>query len=154
MDDVKRILVVSRSTRGCRKAVHYGVSLAKKYGSELCILHVIHDPFGYDSWDLPTLLLYIQPTQAEYKKLQQKARAEIDEILNLERTKGILIKELVKEGKPVEEILRVVEEEKIDLIVMLGHKEGRLEHLLFCRDVESLIRKMPCSVMLVKEDLH
>lgn len=154
MDDIKRILVVSRSTRGCRKAVHYGVSLAKKYGSELCILHVIHDPFGYESWDLPTLLLYIQPTQAEYKRLQQKAKAEIDEILSLERTKGMPMKELVREGNPAEEILRVIEEEKIDLVVMLGHKQGRLEHLFFCRDVESLIRKMPCSVMLVKEDLH
>jgi hypothetical protein len=27
MDDVKRILIISRSTKYCRKAVHYGISL-------------------------------------------------------------------------------------------------------------------------------
>ncbi|HAM53796.1 MAG TPA: universal stress protein, partial [Nitrospiraceae bacterium] len=40
MDDVKRILVVSRMTTYCRKAVHYGVSLSQKYGAELLVVHV------------------------------------------------------------------------------------------------------------------
>jgi len=30
MEDVKRILVVSRDTKDCKKAVHYGVSLARE----------------------------------------------------------------------------------------------------------------------------
>ena len=45
MEDFKRILVISRSKKDCRKAVHYGVSLAKKYRAELYVMHVVHDPF-------------------------------------------------------------------------------------------------------------
>ena len=37
MDDVKRILVVSRLTAHCGKAVHYGISLAKKYAASLAV---------------------------------------------------------------------------------------------------------------------
>ena len=48
MEDVKRILVISRMTKYCKKAVHYGVSLAKKYEAELYVIHVIHNPFGYE----------------------------------------------------------------------------------------------------------
>jgi ribonuclease P protein component len=31
MEDVKRILVLSSMTKSSRKAIHYGVSLSKKY---------------------------------------------------------------------------------------------------------------------------
>jgi nucleotide-binding universal stress UspA family protein len=40
-------------TMYCKKAVHYGISLAKKYGAALTIVHVIHDPFGIEGWNLP-----------------------------------------------------------------------------------------------------
>jgi nucleotide-binding universal stress UspA family protein len=47
----------------------------------------------------------------------------------------------------------MVEDEKIDLIVMLAYEEGRLEHLFLGRDNDKLIRKMPCSILLVKHEL-
>jgi len=77
MEDVKRILVVSRSTKNCRKAVHYGVSLAKKYGAELYIVHVIHDPFSLEGWNLP-----IPSLHEEYEKLKLGAKEELDRIIS------------------------------------------------------------------------
>jgi universal stress protein A len=35
---------------------------------------------------------------------------------------------------------------------MLAHEEGRMEHFLFGQSNEALIRKMPCSVLLVKKE--
>ena len=52
MKDVNRILVVSRSTKHCQKAVHYGVSLAQKYGAKLFVIHVMHNPFMLEGWNL------------------------------------------------------------------------------------------------------
>ena len=46
MKDVKRILVVSRMTENCRKAVQYGISMSQKNNAELYVVHVIHNPFG------------------------------------------------------------------------------------------------------------
>lgn len=43
---------------------------------------------------------------------------------------------------------------KDHLLIMLAHEEGRIEHFLFGRDNEDLIRKMPCSIMLVKKEFH
>ena len=57
---------------------------------------------------------------------------------------------LAMEGKPVKEIMAAVKEEKIDLIIMSAHEEGRFEHYMFGRTVEELTRKMPCSILLVK----
>jgi len=144
MDDIKRILVVSRSTKNCRKAVHYGISLAKQYNSKLYVLHVIHDPFSIDGWNLP-----IPSLEQEYKNLVKKVGEDVDRIIKSEQADGLEITEWIRDGKPVDEVIKVVKDEKIDLIIMSAHEEGRLEHYLFGRSVENLTRKMPCSIFLV-----
>ena len=90
--------------------------------------------------------------EEEYKKIQRKAKAELDAIIKAEIGGGLAVKELIKGGEPTEEILKVVQKENIDLIVMLAHEEGRLEHFLFGHNNEALIRKMPCSIMMVKKE--
>ncbi len=149
MEDVKRILVVSSMTKSSRKAIHYGVSLSKKYGSELYVLHVIYHPFGFDleGWNLP-----IPSLEEEYKRIIKEAKEELDTVISQEKKKGMSIKEMIREGEPAKEILKVVKEENINLIVMLAHSEWRLEHFLFGRIKEEIIRKIPCSILLVKED--
>ena len=144
MDDIKRILVVSRSTKNCKKALHYGISLARQNKSKLYVLHVIHDPFSLEGWNLP-----VPSLKQEYENLVKKTREEIDRIIKSEQAEGLQITEWIREGKPVEEVIAAVKEEKIDLIVMSVHKEGRFEHYLFGRAVEELTRKMPCSIFLV-----
>ena len=147
MEEIKRILVVSTMTKYCEKAVRYGVSLCQKYGSELTVLHVVHDPIIFWGWNLP-----IPSLEAELKKTMDEAKKELDAVIRAEKKKGVTIKELVLEGKPADEILRVVSEEKIDLIILLAHQEGHLEHFLFGRTNEEIVRRMPCSVLLLKKE--
>ncbi|MGE5173917.1 MAG: universal stress protein [Betaproteobacteria bacterium] len=145
MDDVKRILVVSRLTAHCRKAVHYGISLAKKYGASLYVMHVVHNPFGLEGWNLP-------PFERDFGILLKKSREDIDAAINVERGKGMEIKEVIREGEPTTVVFEVVKEEHIDLLIMLAHEEGRLEHFLFGRSNEEIVRRMPCSIFLVKKE--
>ena len=149
MQEIKRILVVSQLSEHCKKAIRFGISLCRNYKAELYVLHVIHDPFA--RWELP--MMGIHSVREEYKGIQEKVKTHLDSIINAERGKGVDITEYVKVGKPLDEILKVIEKEKIELAIMVAHKEGRLEHFLFCRDIEAIIRNMPCSVMLVKEDV-
>ncbi|MEW6601744.1 MAG: universal stress protein [Nitrospirota bacterium] len=147
MEDIKRILVVSRSTKDCRKAVHYGISLSQKYGAKLYVIHVVHDPFSIEGWNLP-----VPSLAKEYKKLLIDTKKELAAVINKERKKGTKVKQLVKKGEPVKEIFKLVRDENIDLIIMLAHEEGRLEHFLFGRSNEEIVRKMPCSVLMVKKE--
>jgi universal stress protein A len=146
-EDIKRILVVSRITKNCR-AIHYGISLARKYGAELTIVHIIHNPFGLEGWNVPMMSL-----EKEYENLLEEAKADLEKIIMLEKGKGLPIKKLIREGEPTEEILKVVNEENTDLLIACHDEESRLEHFLFCRSNEELIRQMPCSIMLVKNEL-
>ena len=150
MEGIKRILVVCRSTKHCDMAVLHGIDLAKQWGAKLYAIHVLDDPFGLDAWSLPVVSL--KDIQEEYKHMQSKARADLDQIIEEEKGKGLPIEVSVEDGDPDEKILDFVKENKIDLLIMLAHEEGRLEHLLFGRSIDKIVRKLPCSVLLVKQE--
>ncbi|NJD56072.1 MAG: universal stress protein [Nitrospirae bacterium] len=147
MDDLKRILVVSRDTRYCKKAVHYGMFLARCYGAELFVIHVVHNPFSIQGWNLP-----IPSLAEEYQKILRETKEELTEIIRQEKEKGVHVTQLVREGEPTTEILQAVRDEHIDLLIMLAHEEGRLEHFLFGRSNDEIFRAMPCSILMVKRE--
>jgi nucleotide-binding universal stress UspA family protein len=148
MEDIKRILAVSWMTQSCQSTVHYAVSLAAKYSAELSVIHVI-DKLWAQGWNLPVI------SQAEERRKDvERIRAELDNIIGGETDEGVKIKKIIKEGDPVEEILKVLGEEKIDLVIMRAHEEGRIESLLVGSSNDAIIRKMPCSIFLVKSELE
>jgi universal stress protein A len=146
MEQVRRILVVATDIKYSQEAVHYGVSLARKYGAELIVLHVEHDPFGIDGWNLPFLSV-----EEEYKNLLKEAKENLSKLIRTEMAKGLPVKEMILAGEPTAVILKVIREEEIDLLILLAQQEGRLEHFLFGRTNDVILRKMPCSVLLVKK---
>ena len=103
MEDVKRILVVSRDTKYGRKAVHYGFSLARQYGAKLYVIHVSHNPFSLQGWNLP-----IPSLEKEYERLRRDTRKKLATMIDSEKKKGMKVKQLVKEGDPEKEIFKAV----------------------------------------------
>lgn len=148
MNEYKRILVAARMIQSCRKAIQHGVSLAQKYKAELYVIHSVYNPFDLRGWGMGTRTL-----AKEYEKSMLDAKRQLANLVEDERkTRGMSIKEIVHEGEPTEEILKTIEKEQIDLLVMLAHEEGHLEDLLFNRSIDELVRRMPCSIMLVKKE--
>ena len=147
MNDIRRIMAVASDIKHSRETVRYGVSLAKKFGAELVVLHVEHDPFGAHGWNLPFLSV-----DEEYKVLLKEAKKNLEEVLRVESVNGLPVKEVIRHGEPIGVIRKVVGEEKIDLLLMPAHEENRLEHFLFGRINEAIVRRMPCSILLVKQE--
>jgi len=151
MEDIKRILVVTRTTKYCRKAVHYGILMAKKHEADLYVIHAIHNPFGLEGWNVP--LPSHTVLEEEYRNMQEEAKADLDKMIDAEKARGMAIEVLISTGEDTNKaVFRIVEEKKIDLLIMRAHTEWRLEHFLFGRSNEEIIRKIPCSIMLVKDE--
>jgi universal stress protein A len=149
MHDIKRILVVSTSTSTCKKAIHYGVSLAKQYGAKLYIFHSEYDPFDLEGWGLP--IPSLKALRENYLGALETDRLVLNKLIEQEKTPEMEVTVSVTDKPIVKEVPRMVQEEKIDLLIMVAFEEGRLEHFLFSASTHEIIRKMPCSVMLVKE---
>jgi len=149
--EIKRILVVNFLTVNTRDALRHGVALANKFGAELNILRIISNPVNMEAVNVPDLIWKSE----EYKhhlSIQDKYREELDKAIQQVVKGGLPVKEMITDKEPVQEIIRTVKEEKIDLVVVLAHEEGRLEHFLFGAKNDALLRKLPCSVLFVKHE--
>jgi nucleotide-binding universal stress UspA family protein len=150
MEDVKRILVHSRSTKHCHKTVRHGVLLARTYNASLTILHIVHDPFGLDGWNIP--LPFLKEIQHEDQKIHAEAESDLKLILDGIGAEGLSTEIRIEDGKPNEVLFDVIDKEKIDLLIVPAHHEWHVEHLLFSRINDEILRKLPCSVFFVKEE--
>lgn len=142
MEEIQHILVVSTDTKCCGTAVRYGVSLAKQYGAALSVLHVTDD--SSSSLD--------GSKAQEHQRRLLEIQTNLASTIAAENDQGLPIKALVREGSPATETFKVVKEEGVDLLILLAHTEGRLEHFLFGRGNDEILRKMPCSVLMVKKE--
>jgi nucleotide-binding universal stress UspA family protein len=147
LEDVKRILVVSRSTEECKKAFHYAVSIAKAFHAELSILHIEYDPFDRVGLHY---LASLGRFQEEYQAREKQIRDEINAMIRDEKAVGMAITEMVEQGEPVEQTMEAVKKSGTDLIIMAAHEEGRIERMIYGRSTHEILRRLPCSLMLVK----
>jgi nucleotide-binding universal stress UspA family protein len=133
-----------------QKAILRGISIARKYDAKLYVLHSISNPVEMMAVNVPGLFPEVNYTN--FNDCQHEAKKQINKIIKKEISIGFPINELVSENDPVEEVEKIVREEKIDLIVMNAHVEGRFEHALFGGDNDAIVRRMPCSILLVKDE--
>ena len=149
MENFSNILVISRMIPHSLKAIEVGVSLARKFDAKLLVLHLVSNPVDMMAVNAPGL--FPEEQYKNYMNSHQEAQERLDKLIKQEIRGGFPIKELISDRDPVEEIVKVVKEEKIDLILITSHEEGRLEHALFGGENDAILRKMPCSIMLVKK---
>ncbi len=129
------------------KALEQAVSFAKLHGAELLVLTVVQPiptTTPGDGLLLPELrpppFMMTESAQEYLAGLRDKYCGDI-----LERTTLH-----VATGVPFVEIVRTARETGADLIVMGSHGRTGLEHLLIGSVAERVVRKAPCSVLVVR----
>jgi len=139
---LQRILVPTDFSDSARHALAYGVSFAAEYGAELLLLHVVETiPMGYASELFPL------PVAEVFEQVSGYARTELARLSAEATGKGIAVREVVVQGKPSAEIVRVAREETVDIIVLGTHGRGVLDKALFGSTTERVVRKAPCPVL-------
>jgi nucleotide-binding universal stress UspA family protein len=149
MENFRNILVISRMIPYSREAIKIGISLARKYDAKLMVLHLVTNPVDLMAVNAPGL--FPDEEYNKYNNSLQEAEDHLDKVIKQEIRDGFPIKELTSNRDLLEEVVKLVNEEKIDLVVVSSHEEGRIEHALFGGENDAIIRKMPCSIMLVKK---
>jgi nucleotide-binding universal stress UspA family protein len=147
--NLKRILVPTDFSESARHALLYGTSFAREYEGELLLLHVVENlTVGYASDLFPV------PMAEVFDEISGYAKAELGKLGAEVREKGIRVREMVVQGKPSAEIVRVAREETADMIVLGTHGKGMLDKALFGSTAERVIRRAPCPVLTVGLEEH
>jgi universal stress protein A len=149
MISLKKILVPTDFSENARHALRYGCSFAREYEAELIILHVVEDiAVSYASDLFPVPMAHV------FQELSGYARTELQKLVEEVKVKGVPARDLVAQGRPSSEILRIAKEETIDLIVLGTHGKGVLDQALFGSTTERVVRNAPCPVLTVRLKEH
>ncbi|MFZ6017854.1 MAG: universal stress protein [Nitrospirota bacterium] len=147
--EIKRILFPTDFSEGSAHALPYAVDMAKHYGARLYIIHVIYDIAKTTGWYVPHVSM-----DEVYKDMEQAAKKELDKCW-FEEMRGFKdIERSVVTGVPYEEIIKFVNENKIDLIVMGTHGRKGIDRILFGSTATQVVRNAPCPVLTVRLPVH
>jgi nucleotide-binding universal stress UspA family protein len=147
--EIQRILVPTDFSESARHALTYGLSFAKEYRARLTLLHVVETlAVGYASDLFPV------PMAEVFHEVAGYARAELARLGAEARERGVEVREMVVQGKPSAEIVRVAREETIDMIVLGTHGKGMLDQALFGSTTERVVRRAPCPVLTCRLKEH
>jgi universal stress protein A len=122
------------------------VDLAGKLDGEIVLLQVLVETPLYGEG-----LLNMPAVQRVYDAQRSWAEEALEARATDLRRRGIDASRRVQTGVPFEQIVKVAEEERADLIVMGTHGRTGLDHLLLGSVAERVVRLAPCPVLTVRQ---
>jgi len=123
----------------------YVLYVAEKYDAEIYLLYVVDDLRQFAGMHVPHTSIsdFIEQAMVESEKMLDKICDEhLQSCPNFQRR-------LVM-GDPRVEILKMVESEKIDLVIMGSHSRRGLERIMFGSVAEYVVKNASVPVLTVK----
>ena len=145
-----KVLVPTDFSKHSEHAMLYGCELARQFGAELHVLHVLYDVMAI----APNPEIILPPDPAFVAGLERGAAELLDKQPPAELRGSLSIQRAVRTGPPFLEIVRYAQEKKIDLIVLGTHGRSGLAHMLMGSVAEKVVRKAPCPVLTVRHPEH
>jgi nucleotide-binding universal stress UspA family protein len=142
--EMKKILWPTDLSRCSEKALPYVKSLTEKYNTEIHVLYVIQDIAHHKSW-------YGELQQETIEKIlkweEKTAKNRLDEICSKSLEGCPLYIKHVAIGDPAQEILKLIEKEKVDAVVLSSCGEKGLYRM--GSTTEKVVRNSPVPVITV-----
>ncbi|WP_406685046.1 universal stress protein [Seonamhaeicola sp. MEBiC1930] len=143
---MKKILVPTDFSDQSENALKVAVQLARKFKSEIFLLHMLEIPLhkvdplsSYN--DLPEALYFMKLAHQKFEKLLKK-----------DFLKDLIIHELVDFHEIFKGIYQTCEKHKIDLIVMGSHGVSGFRELLIGSNTEKVVRTSEVPVLVIKKE--
>jgi len=140
---LKKILVATDASEYSRQALKSALVLARKFHSDVELLIVMPKPRVYNASLLDGDVIWPEQTEKEGELAIQATLEGID-------ISDVTIIKKIVEGKPANMILREIENEKIDLVVMGSHGYGAIAGTLLGSVSQRVLQGATCSVLIAK----
>jgi nucleotide-binding universal stress UspA family protein len=148
---LKKVLVATDFEPASESALRYGRALARSFGAELHVLHVVEnllahavDMYGYAA-DAPGV----------QRDLERKARERTEALLDDDDRRELRAVAVTNTSNgTAEAILDYARENSIDLIVMGSHGRGGVAHFFMGSVAERVVRMALCPVLTVRHPEH
>ncbi len=146
---MQKILLPTDGSENAERAGEHAISLADMNGADIIVLYVI-DTYYLDSVFLPEIRESLEKElRADGQKAVNKFKANLEESQCNGMCKNVKFKVLLKEGKPADVILKTIDEEGIDQVIMGKSGKHGLEKFLLGQTTARVVReaKVPVNVI-------
>jgi len=145
---VEKVLWPTDFSSSAQRALPYIKSLNMQYGAEIHILYVIEDIAHHESW-------YGEFDRNHVDKLMDRltisAKKRLDQVCGKYLEGCPLYIKHIAVGDPAQEILKLIDKEKIDIVVMASH--GEKGYFRFGSVTEKVLKNSSVPVTTVPVDL-
>jgi nucleotide-binding universal stress UspA family protein len=131
----KKILFACDFSVTSMKALDYALSLAREADARLTLLHVLE---------------WLPEDGDRRRALAEEASSRLRESVQASVREWLETTERVTEGRAYKEILRIAEEEGVELIVLGVQGRGTLDIMFFGSTAHHVVRQSTCPVLTVR----
>ena len=130
---LRKMLLCTDFSDHAHRASEYAVSMAKEYGAELTLLHVLEDV----------------PRSTDIESATEKVAKQLEESIAPKTREGCIVKVMVRIGKPYQQIIQLALEAQTDLVIMGVRGRGALDTAIFGSTTYRVIQLGSCPVLAV-----
>jgi nucleotide-binding universal stress UspA family protein len=136
----KRILVAVENSTADRTILEHVVPLARLCGASLLLVHVA------DGW----AARYFQELKLRESEEMREDRAYLDQVRQTLEAQGLAVETRLAAGDPARELVRVADEEGVDLIAMATHGHRYVSDWVHGQTVDHVRHVVRIPVLLLR----
>ena len=146
MTDLNKILVPTDFSDASTAALKYACELADAMHAEVCVLHVVENPYPIGAYTE-----YYSPPQEFFAKREEQARTLLDAQLTPDQKERYHAELVLRHGDAVRQILQYLHEHgAVHLVVMATHGRGGVARLMMGSVADKIVRMAPCPVITIR----
>jgi nucleotide-binding universal stress UspA family protein len=141
-----KVLIAVDGSPSAEKALGCALDLAKKYGSKLVIVHVVLRRFyavAPSEAGVLATTVFVKELEAEGAEIMNKAES-------LAKNAGVEYEGRLLQGVPADEIVRIAQSEKVDLIVVGSRGLTEVRAFLLGSVSDKVSHHAKCPTLIVK----
>lgn len=143
---MKKILVPTDFSKGSEEALKVAAQLAKRYNSELHVMHMIELPFDmvdpmHETSELPEAMFFMKMAHRNFEAFLDKDYLE-----------GVDVKEAIQNNNAFEGIIDSAHKKDIDLIVMGSRGASGFKEMVIGSNTEKVVRTSDVPVLVIKKE--
>ncbi len=145
----KKILVPTDNSKQAQKAGEYAISTTDLFGDTIILLYVIDT--GYlDELSQPDIKNRLHKKMVdEGKKAVETFTKELEDAKCAGKCKNVELIPMIKEGNPADVILKTIEEEGIDQVIIGKSGKGGIEKFFIGSTADRVIKKAKVPVNII-----
>jgi len=151
MDDVKKILVPLTLTPDSEGLFNYAAQIAALLNAELIVASIINSR-DISAISMVTSLGYKVDSEHYVDGVKAERKEILEQFLGKSSFDRKNMRTIIKVGNPVDELLKLIVKEDIDMIVMGVKGRTDLEHILVGSVAEKLFRRSPVPVISYRDE--